>query len=129
MGGLLETLRQTPPKTIGGMTVTGFEDLRDENGRMGKLRGATDAGARNFLIFRLGDVAKVVLRPSGTEPKAKAYLEVRSAPWKAGVSGEAWDAACKEVDVLAQRIATDFLGQALATVGQKPAVGADRLSR
>ena len=129
MGRMLETLRQTPPKTIGGMAVTGFEDLRDENGRMGKLRGATDAGARNFLIFRLGDLAKVVLRPSGTEPKAKAYLEVRSAPWKAGITGEAWDTACKEVDVLAQQIATDFLGLALASVGQKPAAGADRLSR
>ena len=62
--------------------MTGFEDLRDENGRMGPLKGATDAASRNFLIFRLGE-AKVVLRPSGTEPKAKAYLEVRSAPWKA----------------------------------------------
>jgi phosphoglucomutase len=126
---MLDTLRKSPPKTIGGLAVTSFEDLRDENGRMGPLRGATDAASRNFLIFRLGDTAKVVLRPSGTEPKAKAYLEVRSAPWKAGISGEAWDATCREVDVLAQRIATDFLGLALASVGQKPAAGADKLSR
>ena len=93
---MLDTLRKTPPKTIGGLAVTSFEDLRDENGRMGPLKGATDAASRNFLIFRLGDMAKVVLRPSGTEPKAKAYLEVRSAPWKAGISGEAWDATCRE---------------------------------
>lgn len=129
MGRMLDALRKNPPKTIGGLAVTSFEDLRDEKGRMGPHKGATDAASRNFLIFRLGDLAKVVLRPSGTEPKAKAYLEVRSAPWKAGVSGEAWDAACKDIDTLAQRIATDFLGQALGTVGFRPAAGADRLSR
>jgi phosphoglucomutase/phosphomannomutase len=126
---MLEALRKGPPKSVGGLAVTGFEDLRDENSRMGPLKGATDAASRNFLIFRLGESAKVVLRPSGTEPKAKAYLEVRSAPWKAGVSGEAWDAACREVDTLAQRIATDFLRQALGSVGLTPAAGADRLSR
>jgi phosphoglucomutase/phosphomannomutase len=126
---MLDALRKAPPATIGGLAVTQFEDLRDENSRMGPLKGATDAASRNFLIFRLGDLAKVVLRPSGTEPKAKAYLEVRSAPWKAGVSGEAWQAACTEIDVLAQRIATDFLGQALATVGLTAAPGADKLSR
>ena len=71
----------------------------------------------------------MVLRPSGTEPKAKAYLEVRSAPWKAGVTGEAWDAACREVDAVAQRIASDVLGQALGIVGLTPAAGADKLSR
>jgi phosphoglucomutase len=126
---MLDALRKSPPKTIGGLAVTGFEDLRDENSRMGPLKGATDAASRNFLIFRLGETAKVVLRPSGTEPKAKAYLEVRSAPWKAGVTAAAWEAACREVDTLAQRIATDFLGLALGTVGLTPAPGADKLSR
>jgi phosphoglucomutase/phosphomannomutase len=126
---MLDALRKNPPKSIGGLAVTGFEDLRDENGRMGPLQGATDAAARNFLIFRLGDVAKMVLRPSGTEPKAKAYLEVRSAPWKPGITGEAWDAACRNVDALAQRIATDFLGQALGTIGLTPSPAADKLSR
>jgi phosphoglucomutase/phosphomannomutase len=126
---MLDTLRKSPPKAIGGLAVTGFEDLRSETGRLGPLKGATDAASRNVLVFRLGDAAKMVLRPSGTEPKAKAYLEVRSGPWKPGVTGEAWDAACREVDALAQRIATDFVGQALGTVGLKPAAGADRLSR
>ena len=96
---------------------------------MGPLKGVTDASSRNFLIFRLGEIGKVVLRPSGTEPKAKAYLEVRSNPWKPGTTAEAWEAACREIDVQVQQIATDFLARALATVGQKPAPGADKLSR
>ena len=129
MTRMLDALRKIPPKPIGGLAVTNVEDLRNEAGRMGPLKGATDAASRNVLIFRLGETAKVVLRPSGTEPKAKAYLEVRSAPWKPGVTGEDWDAACQEIDRLAQRIATDFLAQALSTVGQTPVAGVDKLSR
>src|SRR5262249_12314578 len=77
MARMLDALRQAPPKAIGGLPVTGFEDLRDEEGRLGSIKGATDFASRNFLIFRLGDdqSAKVALRPSGTEPKAKAYIE------------------------------------------------------
>ena len=72
-------MRPSPPREIGGLAVTAFEDLRDEHGRMGPLKGATDAAARNFLIFRLGE-RRLTLRPSGTEPKAKAYVEVCSPP-------------------------------------------------
>lgn len=129
MSKMLDTLRSNPPQTIGGLAVTSFEDLRDENGRMGPLKGATDASSRNFLIFRLGEVGKVVLRPSGTEPKAKAYLEVSTTPWQAGVTGEQWQTQCQQADQLAQKIATDFLTKALATVGMTPTPGADKLSR
>ncbi|HJZ92901.1 MAG TPA: phospho-sugar mutase, partial [Gemmataceae bacterium] len=66
---------------------------------------------------------------SGTEPKAKAYLEVRSAPWRPGVTGEAWATACREIDSLTERIANDFLTIALGTIGHTPAPGAAKLSR
>jgi phosphoglucomutase/phosphomannomutase len=132
MARMLDTLRKSPPTTIGGMTVSQFEDLRDESGRLGPFKGDTDRAARNFLIFRLsrGDVAaKVCLRPSGTEPKAKAYLEVSSNPWQPGTPMEAWAAACAAVDRQVQLVATDFLRLAMATVGQTPPPGADKLSR
>ena len=35
-------LRTQPPREIGGLPVTGFEDLRDEQGRLGLLKGGTD---------------------------------------------------------------------------------------
>jgi len=132
MARMLDSLRSAPPAAIGGMPVVAFEDLRNESGRLGPFRGATDAAARNFLIFRLaqGDYsAKVCLRPSGTEPKAKAYLEVSSAPWRPGVTADGWSANCAAVDRLVQSVATDFLGLAMATVGQTPTPGADKLSR
>ncbi len=132
MGRMLDALRKNPPSQIGGLPVVSFEDLRDTNGRMGPFKGETDRAARNFLIFRLagdGVHGKVCLRPSGTEPKAKAYLEVNGEPLKAGTPQAAWESNCAAIDTRVQRIATDFLTHALATIGQTPAPGADKLSR
>jgi phosphoglucomutase/phosphomannomutase len=117
MARMLDAFRADPPKEIGGLKVTGFEDLRNESGRMGPFKGDTDKAARNFLIFRM-DGAKVCLRPSGTEPKAKAYIEVCTPP---GPSA----AATRAADARAKAIADAFLAMALATVGQTP----DKLPR
>ncbi|PPJ25242.1 phospho-sugar mutase [Nocardia nova] len=57
-------LRDTPPDVIAGVPVT-CTDLSTVRGRM-----RTDA-----LIFE-GDGQRLVIRPSGTEPKLKCYLEV-----------------------------------------------------
>ncbi|QEL17166.1 phospho-sugar mutase [Limnoglobus roseus] len=133
MTKMLDTFRTNPPKEIGGVPVASFEDLRDENGRMGPFKGETDKAARNFLIFRLaaqnGISAKVCLRPSGTEPKAKAYIETSCEPFKVGSTQAQWDATCKNVDAEIQKLATSFLTTALATVGQTPKPGEDKLSR
>jgi phosphoglucomutase/phosphomannomutase len=117
MTRMLDLLRASPPTDLGGLPVTGFEDLRDEDGRLGPIKGDTDRAARNVLLFRLGDRGRIALRPSGTEPKAKAYVEVWSAPCAAGTSAEAWEQTCRETDALAKRLAGGFLRTALGLVG------------
>jgi phosphoglucomutase/phosphomannomutase len=112
MARMLDRLRASPPAEVGGLPVTGFEDLRDERGRMGPFKGETDRAARNFLLFRFGDRGRIALRPSGTEPKAKAYVEVWSPPAPGGVSADAWQRMCGDVDALAKRLAEDFLNKA-----------------
>src|SRR5207302_2016873 len=96
---MLDRLRQSPPRELAGLAVTHWEDLRDEDGRLGPLKGATDAAARNVLIFHCGPTrdgaplpleGRVVLRPSGTEPKAKIYVEVCSPPCPPGTTPETW---------------------------------------
>ncbi len=132
MAKMLDALRNNPPKQIGGLTVASVEDLWNEGGKMGPFKGDTDKAARNFLIFRMhgdGIEAKVCLRPSGTEPKAKAYLEVCSQPLKPGTPEADWQAACAKIDARVQAVATDFLAVALGTVGQTPPPGGDKLSR
>jgi phosphoglucomutase/phosphomannomutase len=129
MARMLDRLRTEPPRSIAGLPVTSTEDLRDPNGRMGPIKGATDAAGRNVLIFRLGDTGHVVLRPSGTEPKAKAYIEICTAPRAAGQGDADWQAACRDVDTMTQRLADEFLKLALGLVGQQPPPGHVKLSR
>jgi phosphoglucomutase/phosphomannomutase len=114
MARMLDRLRSEPPESIGGLRVTGFEDLRDPTGRMGPIKGATDAAGRNVLVYTLAENAKVVLRPSGTEPKAKAYIEICSPPRAAQTSDNDWAAICKQADERTHALADDFLREAMA---------------
>ncbi|HEX9359655.1 MAG TPA: hypothetical protein VF933_38310, partial [Streptosporangiaceae bacterium] len=68
-GEIMAGLRAAPPAALGGPPVLRITDLAQ-----GGPLPPTDA-----LVLRL-DGARVVLRPSGTEPKLKAYLEVTEPP-------------------------------------------------
>ncbi|MBT2395896.1 phospho-sugar mutase [Streptomyces sp. ISL-100] len=61
-------LRAQPPATLAGLTVTSAEDL---------TRGTDKLPPTDGLRYYLdGEVkARVIVRPSGTEPKLKCYLE------------------------------------------------------
>ena len=66
IAGVMARLRANPPTSLGGRDVVRVEDL--ENGVDGLP--PTDG-----LRFTLKD-ARVIIRPSGTEPKLKCYLQV-----------------------------------------------------
>lgn len=63
----MATLRNAPPASLGGLDVLGVEDLAE---------GSADLPPTDGLRFTLADRARVIVRPSGTEPKVKCYLEV-----------------------------------------------------
>nr|WP_121258297.1 phospho-sugar mutase [Nocardioides ferulae] len=63
----MQRLRATPPTTLGGLAVEGADDL---------ALGSADLPPTDGLRYRLAGGARVVVRPSGTEPKLKCYLEV-----------------------------------------------------
>ena len=87
---------------------------------LARRAGSPDFAARNVLLYQFGERARIALRPSGTEPKAKIYLEACSAPCAPGTPPEAWRAACREVDELIARMSKDFVRQALALIGLTP---------
>lgn len=63
----MERLRTTPPTTLAGRAVVSAEDLS---------QGTAELPPTNGLRYRLEGGARVIVRPSGTEPKLKCYLEV-----------------------------------------------------
>jgi phosphomannomutase len=63
----MERLRAAPPSELGGLAVQRVDDL---------ALGSADLPPTDGLRFHLADGARVVVRPSGTEPKLKCYLEV-----------------------------------------------------
>ena len=64
---ILDRLRTEPPTALAGIPVTSAEDL---------ARGANGLPPTEGLRYHLEDRSRVILRPSGTEPKLKVYLEV-----------------------------------------------------
>ncbi len=79
MAGRVARLRAEPPDALAGEAVTAVEDLA-----AGERLPPTDA------VILWGEGVRVVVRPSGTEPKLKAYVEIVEA-----VHGEIADARAR----------------------------------
>jgi phosphomannomutase len=68
-------LRSNPPKNIAGQAVVSLEDYEKrqrvylDSGKVEKL----ELPQSDVLLFRLADKTRLVIRPSGTEPKIKIY--------------------------------------------------------
>ncbi|MEV6945272.1 phospho-sugar mutase [Streptomyces sp. NPDC051172] len=62
----MQQLREQPPTELAGLAITRAEDL---------TRGTEKLPPTDGLRYTL-DGARVIVRPSGTEPKLKCYLEV-----------------------------------------------------
>ena len=65
MANLMEGLRATPPAEIAGLAVERVIDY---------AAGVDGLPAANVVEFDLAGDNKLIVRPSGTEPKVKAYL-------------------------------------------------------
>ncbi len=76
---MMSDFRQNPPKELGGSKIVVWKDYQtleqtDVNGNVTKLDMPTTS---NVLQWFCDDDTKVSVRPSGTEPKIKFYLEIK----------------------------------------------------
>lgn len=71
IGATVERLREAPPTALGGSRVTAVVDLAAGSDEDRGGLPPTDG-----LRLETADGSRVIVRPSGTEPKVKCYLEV-----------------------------------------------------
>ncbi len=77
---MMKAFRANPPKSLAGSDVVVMKDYADlnmtdlRNGHVEKMDFPTTS---NVLQFFTADGTKVSIRPSGTEPKIKFYIEVK----------------------------------------------------
>ena len=69
IAGFMDRKRACPPESIGGLRVAESADLQ---------QGYRNLPKANVLLYELADGSRVVLRPSGTEPRIKAYCFVNA---------------------------------------------------
>ncbi|MBD3757849.1 MAG: phospho-sugar mutase [Microbacterium sp.] len=91
---IMAALRAAPPAALGTVAVERIDDL---------LTGVDGFPPGDVLRLWLADGSRVIVRPSGTEPKLKAYLDARGeTAADAAARLAALDAAARELIAAAQ---------------------------
>jgi phosphomannomutase len=96
LSATMARVRATPPTSLGSLAVTEVIDLEAGWNTLTPTEG---------VIWRMGTNGRVVVRPSGTEPKLKAYIEVVRAPAPADLTAER-ERAAQLLDAILKDVAT-----------------------
>ncbi|MHC6231541.1 phospho-sugar mutase [Arthrobacter sp. MMS24-T111] len=89
LDAMMNRLRVSPPESFGQSAVEVFTDLAEGSGQLPPTEG---------LLYITRDLTRVIIRPSGTEPKLKCYLEVIHHVGSAAELPEARQAARASLD-------------------------------
>jgi phosphomannomutase len=108
MQDVMERLRAAPPMQLGGLAVLGHIDLE----RGTETRGTECHPARlpknNTLLFEVESGHRIAIRPSGTEPKIKIYIDA----YTQVAPNEALSVARARASAAAEALRRAFLAQA-----------------
>ena len=74
MAQIMDGLRSNPPKAIAGMAVTAVSDYKTSVTKYADREEIIELPKSNVLAYALENGNKLIVRPSGTEPKIKAYI-------------------------------------------------------
>lgn len=89
IGRMMSRLRANPPAAVGSLPVESIDDFAE---------GFEQFGPSDILRIHLVGGARVVVRPSGTEPKLKVYLDASSTEGTAAQRQAAAAAVVAELD-------------------------------
>ncbi len=102
IGGAVDRVAASPPGSLGGMTVTDVVDLRTGGETRPKWLPDND-----LVELRFGTEGRTLVRPSGTEPKLKIYVDLRLDP-PSGSLVEADDAGRDRAAAIAAQLAAEL---------------------
>ena len=93
---IMQRLRSQTPTSVGGFPVTSFADLE---------QGVDGLPPTDGLRFELDSGSRIIVRPSGTEPKIKCYLQV-VIPVTGGALDQARGLARERLDAIGADVRT-----------------------
>ncbi len=100
---MMRNFRENPPCTLGGAPVVTVKDylaLTCTDVKTGKSEKLDMPATSNVLQYFTADGSKVSIRPSGTEPKIKFYIEAKHPMKNAGEYDAAEAAAKVKIDAI-----------------------------
>lgn len=112
IAAMMAAWRAHPPASVAGMARVSFEDRQTPRTTGSAVRDLP-GDVLSLELAGGGDRCRLVLRPSGTEPKLKVYGLARSA---AGLSREALPAAIAHIDGVVEAVLRDAHAQIMATM-------------
>lgn len=111
---MMDRLRAQPPPAVQGRALQRAVDYWDET-QFGKIRSETDRSSRNFVQLQYDQGVHVSVRPSGTEPKIKFYVEQVFNP-EADWAGDGFTTSRRVMDDAASQVTLGFVEQVLRLV-------------
>ncbi len=100
---MMENFRQNPPKELAGSPVKkvkDFKSLKQTCMKCGEVKDINMPETANVIQWFTEDGTKVSVRPSGTEPKIKFYIEVKGDMKDASEYKKACDLANTKVEAI-----------------------------
>lgn len=103
---MMDSFRKDPPKEIGGSPVICFKDYNSltEFDAEGNQKSLDMPQTSNVLQWYTVDGTKVSVRPSGTEPKIKFYIEVRGELIQKELIDKVHEAAVMKIAAVAESL-------------------------
>ena len=74
----IESLRLNPPKKVADVNVSKIDDYKTGLSYFKNGKEKLDLPKTNLIIYYLEDNSRISIRPSGTEPKIKFYINLYS---------------------------------------------------
>lgn len=104
---MMQNFRSNPLKELAGSKVTevlDYQSLKSLNTVTGETKDLVMPTTSNVLQYRCEDGTKLSIRPSGTEPKIKFYIEVHAQPTNLQELEEAKKVCARRADEIAKQL-------------------------